>query len=78
MADCTTTRTKRGGARPNAGRHQVHSPGKQSSLWLGTGDKAARVLKRFQEEKNRLKIKHNHEFLDHLLHVQLGTARQNW
>ena len=77
MADCTTARTKRGGARPNAGRHQVHSPGKQSSLWLGTGDKAAEVLKRFQDEKNRLKIKLNHEFLDHLLQ-QLGTARQNW
>ena len=77
MAHCTTSRTKRGGARPNAGRHQVHTPGKQSSLWLGTGDKPAKVLKRFQEEKNRLKIKHNHEFLDHLLR-QLGTAQQNW
>ena len=77
MADRTTTRTKRGGARRNAGRHQVHTPGKQNSLWLGTGDKSGRVLKRFQEEKNRLKMKHNYEFLDYLLRL-LGTAQQNW
>ena len=77
MGDRSTPGTKRGGARRNAGRHQVHTPGKQNSLWLGTGDKSGRVLKRFQEEKNRLKMKHNYEFLDHLLRL-LGTAQHNW
>ena len=76
MADRTTTRTKRGGARRNAGRPRVHTPGKQNSLCLGTGDKPARVLKLFREERNRRSFKHNHEFLDYLLR-QLGTAQQD-
>ena len=69
MGDRSTPGTKRGGARRNAGRHQVHTPGKQSSLWLGTGDKPARVLQFFKEMKNQLGFKHrtNMEFLDYLL-----------
>ena len=54
MADHTTPRTKRGGARPNAGRPRVHTPGKQSSLCLGTGVESARVLKSFKKSEESI------------------------
>ena len=63
----TEKRTKRGGARPNAGRPRVHEPGNQSSLYLGTGGEPARVRELFREVKNSLGFEHNHECLNYLL-----------
>lgn len=76
MADSTTkhANSKRGGARPNAGRHRVYGPGKQSSLWLGAGEEPKRILCLFKKEMKRSGFKHNSKFLAHLLHT--GTAQQ--
>ena len=69
MADSTTkhANSKRGGARPNAGRHRVYGPGNQSSLWLGAGEEPKKILCLFKEEMKRLGFKHNYKFLEHLL-----------
>ena len=69
-------RAKRGGARPNAGRQQVHTPGKQSSVWLGTGEEPARVREWFHEERRRMGFKHSHQFMAHLL--QLSAHQNSW
>ena len=66
MSD-STTKSKRGGARPNAGRQRIYGPGKQSSLWLGEGDEPKRVLYWFKEAMKRLGFKRNCDFLAHLL-----------
>ena len=78
MTDHTTTRTKRGGARPGAGRPRVYDRGNQVTISLGTGDKSSRVRTSFKEVKNRLGFKRRTdcEFLDYLLQ-QVGTPQEN-
>ena len=66
--------SKRGGFRHGSGRPKIHEEGKQYSLWLGTGPRAERVVRRFKELKKRGNSGSSVEFLERVLNFWDGTC----
>ena len=62
---CATSKKKRGGARPNAGRKKIHElPRMQRNIRI---EISRSVHERYKEQKKKLGFQNDSQFVDHLL-----------
>jgi len=65
VSGCTTSKKKRGGARPNAGRKKIHElPRMQRNIRI---EISRSVHERYKEQKKKLGFQNDSLFVDHLL-----------